>query len=138
MCYNVELSVNILKHNDMYKLTELINHYVENQKCLNCYEDYEFENNLHYKRTNKVVTINFENDDNFNITKFIKNIKNIHGIHVESIYNDNSNSLLYASKYYLDFMVDKHIANSYRSNRRTRSYSEDDIKILKELNKNIN
>jgi len=138
MGYTIEISVNILKQNDNKDhIEEIITNYMEIYNHISFYENYEFENNFHFTRNHKVMTIQFDHDENIIISQFIKKIKNIYGIHIESVYNDSSKSLLYASQYYLNFMMDKYLAKKYKLNKRTRSYSEGDVIILKELYKNI-
>jgi hypothetical protein len=81
--------------------------------------------------------LNFQNyDDNIQyIVKFLKIIKNIKGIYIESIYDDDTNNILFASKFYLTQMMDKHIAKMYKLNKRQRSLSEDDTLIMNTMQK---
>jgi hypothetical protein len=135
MGYDIEVSFNIVKHSSVTELQNIIQKIANESICKFFYQDYEFENNTQYKRNHSLFTINFDSEFIHNFIYFIKNIKKIDGIYIESIYDDNVNILLYASKYYQTQLMDKHLAKNYKVNKRTRSYSEDHISILSELDK---
>jgi hypothetical protein len=59
------------------------------------------------------------------------------GLYIEMIYDEEINRILYASKYYQTQKMDKYIVKDYNSNKRKRSYSEDDTLILDAINKKI-
>jgi hypothetical protein len=69
------------------------------------------------------------------IIKFLKKIRTIKGIYVESIYDNDTNNILFASKFYITQMMDKHIAKMYNLNKRERSYSEDETLIMNIMQK---
>ena len=101
--------------------------------CNGFYKLYEFEKNLSQDRNHIIINVNFDNITQF--TQFIKKIKKLKGIYIEIIYNDSvKTDILYASPYYLTTM-DKYLSNSYKKNRRERSYSEDETIILDEIKK---
>jgi hypothetical protein len=129
MGYNIEVSFNVLKHN-VSETKELISNIALENGCENYYNEYEFEKNLRYNRNHCVFTIIFQDYNIDNIVQFLKKMKNLKGIYVESIYDDDRNNMLFASNLYLSQFMDKHIAKVYKLNKRERSYSEDDIKIL--------
>jgi len=131
MGYNIEVSFNALKHNISETQDLIVSIAIENG-CNYYYNDFEFENNLRYNRNHCVITLNFQNYDSDidYIVKFLKIIKNIKGIYIESIYDNATNNILFASKFYLTQMMDKHIAKMYKLNKRERSYSEDDTLIM--------
>jgi len=135
MGYNIEVSFNALKHNITETQDLIINKALENG-CNHYYNDYEFEKNLCYDRNHCVMTLFFQNNDcNIDyIVKFIKIIKNIKGIYIESIYDNDNNNILFASKFYLTQMMDKHIAKMFKLNKRKRTYSEDDTIIMNTMN----
>jgi hypothetical protein len=136
MGYNIEVSFNTLKHN-ISETKELIIKIAVENGCNYYYNDFEFENNLRYNRNHCVITLSFQ-DYNYDIdyvVKFLKIIKNIKGIYVESIYDNDTSNILFASKFYLTQMMDKHIAKIYKLNRRNRSYSEDDTLIINVMQK---
>jgi hypothetical protein len=136
MGYNIEVSFNALKQNISETRDLIISIAVENG-CNYYYNDFEFENNLCYNRNHCVITLNFQNY-NCNIdyiVKFLKIIRNIKGIYVESIYDNDTNNILFASKFYITQMMDKHIAKIYNLNKRLRSYSEDETLIMNIMQK---
>jgi hypothetical protein len=135
MGYDIEVSFNIVKHGSVTELQNIIQKIANESICKFFYQDYEFENNTQYKRNHSLFTINFDSEFIHNFIYFIKNIKKIGGVYIESIYDDNINILLYASKYYQTQLMDKNLAKNYKVNKRTRSYSEDHISILSELDK---
>jgi hypothetical protein len=136
MGYNIEISFNTLKHNISETRERIINIAVDNG-CNYYYNDFEFENNLRYNRNHCVITINFQNySNNINyILKFLKIIRNMNGIYIESIYDNDSNNILFASKFYLTQMMNKDISKMYKINKRERSYSEDDTLIINTMQK---
>jgi hypothetical protein len=139
MGYNIEVSFNTLKHNISETKELIIAKAIENG-CDDYYNDFEFENNLCYNRNHCIITLNFQNY-NCNIdyiVKFLRIIKSIKGIYIESIYDNDTNNILFASKFYITQMMDKHIAKMYKQNKRTRSYSEDYTIIINTMQKNEN
>jgi len=136
MGYNIEISFNALKHNISETQQLIIDKALENG-CNYYSHNFEFENNLRYNRNHCIIILTFQNYDNNidYIVKFLKIIRNIKGIYVESIYDNDTNNMLFASKFYLTQMMDKHIAKMYKLNKRERSYSEDDVAIMKIMNK---
>ena len=67
--------------------------------------------------------------------KFLKYIKNNKQTYLESIYNDDTNMLLYASNYYITQKMDKYLAKEFKLEKRKRSYSEDETLILDTIKK---
>jgi hypothetical protein len=134
MAYNIEVSFSVFKRNT---LSNWIKNTAYEFGCSSFQEDYEMD----IERSQCVLRIQFDNQENDNdisyFLSFIKNIKKIPNVHIESIYTsdlDTEVNILYASSYYLTIM-DKHIALMYRLNRRKRSYSEDDSKIVELFNR---
>lgn len=134
MGYNIEVSFNALKHNISETRDLVINTALEND-CETYYSDYEFEKNIRYNRNHCVVTIIFQDNSIDEVVKFLKKIKTIKGIYIESICDNDTNNILFASSLYVSQWMDKHIAKIYKMNKRDRSYSEDDIKILNTIQK---
>ena len=137
MGYNIEVSFNALKQNISETQDLIITTALENG-CNYYNNDFEFENNLRYNRNHCVITLTFQNYEGSDIdyiVKFLKIIKNLKGIYIESIYDDDTNNILFASKFYLTQMMDKHIAKMYKLNKRKRSYSEDDTMIMNIMEK---
>jgi len=132
MGYNVELSFNILKQSSISNFIKSVVDVAENNGCKNYYYNCEFNNDIYQQRNHYVLIFDFENEIFENFLNFIKNIKKIRNLNIEIIY-ENNNVILYASSYYLSKMMDKQIAKNYKKNKRERSYSEDEILVLNEV-----
>jgi hypothetical protein len=134
MGYNIEVSFNVLKHN-IHETQDLIITIALENGCETYYSDYEFEKNLRYNRNHCVFTFIFQDYNIDDIVKFLKKMKTLKGIYIESICDNDTNKMLFASSLYVSQWMDKHIAKVYKMNKRERSYSEDDIKILNTIQK---
>jgi hypothetical protein len=55
------------------------------------------------------------------------------GLYIELIYDEDTNSILYASQYYITQKMDKFSAKNFKSKKRERSYSDDENMILKSV-----
>ena len=132
MGYNIEVSFNVLKQSNISELEDKIINIATENGCNDYYDNYEFERNCQYQRNHYVITVHFSNNVHL-IVKFLKNIKKIKGLNIETIYRDETHDLLYASRYYITQMMDKHLAKKYKSNKKEKTYSEDDIMILSTL-----
>jgi hypothetical protein len=130
MGYNIEVSFNTLKHTCVMETRDMIINLAYENGCNYCYDSFEFINKQYETRTHNVITVNFQEYNIIQIVKFLKLIKDIKGIYIESVFDDDSEELLFASKYYLTQMIDKHFVDKYKVNKRERSYSEDDTIIL--------
>jgi flavorubredoxin len=67
--------------------------------------------------------------------KFLNNMSKINGLYIESIYNETTHSILYASTYFLTQKMDKYIAKQFKNEKRNRSYSDDENMILNSISK---
>lgn len=138
MGYNVEVSFNILKHSSVTELQEFVKEQAHSCGCKSCYEDYEYETNVQFKRNHCIMVTNFDETNTLYFIDFLKNIKSVPYLYIECIYDDTNNSILYASSYYLTQKMDKHFSKKWKTEKRKRSYSEDDIMILNEVEKKQN
>ena len=134
MGYNIEVSFNMLKHTNVSEMEQTIISLAKKCNCTFFYSYCEMEKYVAVQRNHMVITIHFENNMD-HLLIFLHNIKKRKGIFIESIYNEETNQLLYASQYYLTIM-DKFLSKNYQTNKRTRSYSEDETMILNEIDKN--
>lgn len=134
MGYNIEVSFNIFKNSNVTELEGYIISIAKTCECNFFYSNCEMEKNLHIQRNHTVITINFDDKNMQQLLKFLNSIKKIKGIYIESIYNENTNGIIYASQYYLTLM-DKNSCKTYKLTKRERSYSEDDTLILNEIDK---
>jgi hypothetical protein len=130
MGYNIEISFNMSNHFNVTEFKKEITDLALNNNCDHYYYLYEMEGNTKIPRNHCVIVINFNDEDTFCCSRFIKIIKKIKGIHIECIYDDNIEcNLLYASKYYLT-TIDKSNVIKYNKNKRERSLSDNDKVIL--------
>jgi hypothetical protein len=130
MGYNIEVSFNTLKHTCVMETRDMILNLAREKGCESCYYTFEFINDKYETRTHAVITVNFQEYNINEVVEFLKTVKQIKGIYIESIYDDNIEQLLFASQYYLTQMMDKDLVVKYKVNKRERSYSEDDTIIL--------
>jgi len=137
MGYNIEVSFNILKNRNVTELEDAIISMAKDCDCSFHYSNCEMGKNQAIQRNHMVITLVFDQSKLKAILQFIKDMKRTKGIYIESIFNEETNGMIYASQYYLTLM-DKHLSKTYQSNKRERSYSEEDISILKEVEKRKN
>jgi len=130
MGYNIEVSFNVLKNSSVTELLELVKAYAEDCGCNYCYEDYEYETNVQFKRNHCIITICFLQYDLFYLLKFLKFIRSKKELYMESIYDDDSRKLLYASQYYITQKMNRLNGKVFKKERRERSYSDDENMIL--------
>ena len=81
------------------------------------------------------MSISFSQSKMNNMIEFLNNIRNTNGLYIELIYHEGSNSILYASQYFLTQKMDKYAAKKFKIEKRERSYSDDEIMILKAVSK---
>jgi hypothetical protein len=125
MTYQIEVSFNISKHTN---ITEMKNNVIDLGRYCHC-EQY-FEHDIEYHHSGQVnVIFSFLFTDICGFIQFIKGLKKITGTHIEIIYNEDLNNILYASKYYQTRKMEKFQQKLYLQQRK-RSYSEDEMKIL--------
>jgi hypothetical protein len=132
MGYNIEVSFNILKTGN---IQESVSDYATECGCEYLYQDYEFENKVQFQRRHCIITAKFSPANMENLLKFLKFVKTTDGLYLESIFDDDSNNILYASQYYLTQQMDKGKAKEFAIEKRKRSYSEDETLILHTIKK---
>ena len=130
MGYNIEISFNVLKNSSILKLLEEIRMKANEHECENFYQDYEFENKVQFQRRHCLIMIEFSQENVKNMIDFLNIIKKNNKLYIELIYNEDNHSILYASQYFMTQKMDKHAAKKFKSEKRERSYSEDEIDIL--------
>jgi hypothetical protein len=135
MGYNIELSFNIFKNSGITEIQNSIKELAIKYNCNDCYENYEYETNVQYKRQHCIMTANFENSNINYLVEFLKNINKREGLNIELVYDEEINKILYASTYYQTQKMDKKCSKEYTTHRRERSYSEDDTLILDAIHK---
>jgi hypothetical protein len=135
MGYIVEISVNTHKHNNVTAMRKMLEKIANNCKLYSTF--HKIENNELYKRTHYFITMEFESGKS-NILKFIKLIKSMGGVNIELVYNDFTKTLLYGSKYYLNFITNTPGTIQYNNAKLRRSFSENDLDVLKKFYIKIN
>jgi hypothetical protein len=134
MGYNIEVSFNVLKQSNVGEVKDHIIDLAIEKGCEFYFEDFEFEKNRQYQRNHCVITLHFSSGID-SVVQFLKIIHKTKGVFIETIFQDENSQLLYASRYYITQMMDKHIAKKYQIRRKERSYSEDDTLILQSIQK---
>ena len=135
MGYFIETSFNIIKTSKFLKVKETIVNLAKNHNIEFSYNNYEImgKNRVIY-RNHYVMSFLF-NDDEKNITGFIRGIKNMKNINIECIGYDNCIfKLMYASKKYLNIM-EKCKAIEYLQKRKENTLYKNNSCIMKELMK---
>lgn len=130
----MEVSFNILKNKNVSELEHFLISLAKENKSSLSYSTIEMDNSTFMQRNHNVITSIFKDENSKDLVKYIKTIKKIKGIYIESIYHEDTNELIYASNYYLTIM-DKILSKNYQLNKRKRSYSEDETIMMEELNK---
>jgi len=134
MGYLIELSFNINKVSNFIQTKEMILKIAEKYNKTFSYNNYEIMGkNRTIFRNHYVMTYLF--DDENDIVKFIKQIKLMKYIYIESISYDNCVfKMMYASKKYLNIM-DKNKAKEYLEKKRNNTLFKSDSVIMKEMYK---
>ena len=116
MSYRIELSFDLRKTKNILEMKKKIRDLALKNKKEICFFSYEMMgHNRTINRSHVVGTLYFSEESH--IINFIKNIKKIPGIYIESVGIDNIKFILiYASKKYLNFM-DKDKAKDYLNDR---------------------
>lgn len=135
MGYNIEVSFNIRKVSSVTELQESVKNLADKCGCCYYYEDYEFETHSQFNRNHCLITINFSQTAILSLLEFLKFIRSKNELYLETIYDEKTNTFLYASQYYITQKMDKGCAKIFIKERRKRSYSEDENMILNTIKK---
>ena len=130
MGYNIEVSFNILQNGSVTKLVDELKESAKECNCEYFYEDYEFENKVQFQRRHCLISVTFPQENINNMIEFLNKIRKNNGIYIELIYNEDNNSILYASQYFITQKMDKFAAKDFKIQKRKRSYSDDENMIL--------
>ena len=135
MGYNIEVSINLLRHTNISEIKKEIADYALDYDCNYYYYLYEMEGGCRIPRNHCIMVINFDDDQIFNCASFLKLIKRIKTLHIECIYDDDIVcKLIYASQYYQTTM-EKDKAIKYNKFKRERSLSDNEKMILEQVSK---
>jgi hypothetical protein len=135
MVYNIEISFNILKNGSVTKLLEEVREFAENCYCEDFYEEYEFENKVQFQRRHCLISVRFLHENLNNMIEFLNRIRKYSGLYIELIYDEKSNSILYASQYFISQKMNKYTAKYFKTQKQKRSYSDDENMILNVISK---
>tara|TARA_B110001454_G_C12659711_1_gene409031 strand:- start:17 stop:430 length:414 start_codon:yes stop_codon:yes gene_type:complete len=133
MVYLIELSVNLHNAINLSNIQYLLVTKAEECNMETYYKTYEFMgNNRNIYRNHCIITFNFA-DDKKSIVSFIKYVKTLSNVYIESVGYDNfTYKLMYASKKYLNIM-EKGQAQKYLEERKNGELYEQDSIILKAI-----
>ena len=135
MGFLIELSFNINKVSNFIKTKQMILKIAEKYNKTFSYNNHEIMGkNRTIFRNHYVMTYLFEDNEN-DIAKFVKQIKLMKHINIESISYDNCVfKMMYASKKYLNIM-EKDKAKEYLEKKRNNTLFKSDSVIMKEIYK---
>lgn len=140
MGYTIEISFSIIKQSSIDEAQNVIIDLAREHYCNFYYVDFEMENEYNNKRNHCVITVNFENSNINDMNLFLKDVKHIYkknDYYIETIYNDETNKYIYASKYYLICNTNKSFTKEYFINKKSKKYSDEEKSILKALGKSL-
>ena len=126
MVFSISIVINIKNQSSHYFLENLLYEAAENCNMLSLYNDHEIEGiNKHIKKHNSIICIEFEiQNELINFIKFVKTIKQLE---IESIYKNNS--ILFASEKYLNsvntMLYDKNeLKKTIKENHQQEQYKD--------------
>jgi hypothetical protein len=133
MGYNIEISVDMAKHPDFSRFKSEIVDFALDSGCDHYYYLYEMEGGGQRKRNHCIIVVNFNDDEIFSCSNFLKRIRKMKELHIECIYEDSLIcKLIYASQFYQTKM-DREKVTKYNKFKRERSLSENERLLLNQL-----
>ena len=143
MGYNIEISINMLKHANITEVKREIVDIALDLDCTYYYYIYEYEDRIKFPRNHCIIVVNFDSENNennenndkmFKCARFLKIVKKMKDLYIECIYDDDILCrLIYASAYYLK-NVERDKAIKYSKYKKERSYSEEERVLLSSMN----
>ena len=135
MCYSLEISLNLNKHfcgetlrRDLVLKANLLN-------CDDVYWNYEIEGRRTVEKNICIITVEYSVLSD--AIKFLRFLKMRNTYYVESIYNQYSQKLIYASKNYIKTM-DKYKANEYKKLKKLETnFDDNENELLRAIKKQI-
>lgn len=126
MIFSISIIIKLKNDKNHFFLESIVNEAAENCNKINLYKDHEVEGiNKHIKKHNLIIIIEFEiQNDLINFIKFIKTIKELQ---IESIYINNT--ILFATDKYLNsvntMLHDKNeLIKTIKSNQQQERYKD--------------
>uniref|UniRef100_A0A6C0LDW0 Uncharacterized protein n=1 Tax=viral metagenome TaxID=1070528 RepID=A0A6C0LDW0_9ZZZZ len=133
MGYNIDISIDMVKHPDLSGLKKEITDFAIDSGCGHYYYLYEIEGGGQRKRNHCIIVVNFDDESIFDCAYFLKKIKKNKDLHIECIYEDSIVcKLIYASRFYQTTM-DRDKAIRYNKFKRERSLSDNEKTLLDEI-----
>lgn len=133
MGYNIDISIDMVKHPDLSGLKKEITDFAIDSGCGFYYYLYEMEGGGQRKRNHCIIVVNFDDESIFECAYFLKIIKKNKDLHIECIYEDSVVcKLIYASRFYQTTM-DRDKAIRYNKFKRERSLSDNEKTLLNEV-----
>jgi hypothetical protein len=113
MGYIIELSFDFFKNGSLIELLNNVRFCAENCFCDDFYEDYEFDTHTQIQRRHCVITVNFSHEKSNNMIEFLNDIRKKDGLYIEVIYDENIDSIIYASQYFITQKMSKYVVKQY-------------------------
>jgi hypothetical protein len=135
MGYEIEMSIDIRKERNISNIMTNATSIAYTHECDKHYRFTDYEGNRRkIKRNSYVMIFCFQEEKFNNMANFLKEViaKYKKKIQIESIYEIEHNNLIYASSYYMD-LIEKEQKDNYKHRRQTRSFSETDYFILRDI-----
>lgn len=132
MGYNVDLSVNTLKHTNFSEIENIIQNAAKLYNCNTIYLMTEEDGTRKIPRYHCIYVINFLDNNFDNFIKFLKFIKQYKLSYIECIYDDNIYKLLYASTFYLH-NIDKSTSNKYKQFIKEKKFTSNETILLQQF-----
>ena len=132
MGYIIEVSMNVLKNSNSTEIETIINDTANLYNCDKIYMLSEEDGTIKIPRYHNVFIITFLENNYENLIKFIKYIKHYKQVYIESIYNEISYNLIYASAFYLK-NINKDIGKKYKNFIQQGLFTNIEALIIKEF-----
>tara|TARA_B100001093_G_C26364045_1_gene815804 strand:+ start:242 stop:664 length:423 start_codon:yes stop_codon:yes gene_type:complete len=134
MGYEIEISYDLKKQKNVTNLLGNLVSCAESNECSNYFQYSECEGSIKKMKKRCIFVFYFDDEKFVNMSEFLKVVVNKYKkrLYVDSIYEIENNNLIYASPYYMKLM-EKDQQDNYKERRKTRSYSDTDYYILREI-----
>jgi hypothetical protein len=135
MGYEIEMSLDLRKERNVISVMNGAMEIAENNECDRYFQFSECEGEVRrLKRKSQVIVFCFDDDKFTEMSNFLKDVidKYKKKLFIESIYDIDRHSLIYASSYYMSIM-EKEQKDDYKHRRTTRSFSDTDYYILRDI-----
>ena len=137
MGYEIEMSFDLRKQKNISSLLDATIELAENNNCERHFKFTECEGKVRKRRQSYVLVFCFDEERFNEMTNFLKEVikRYKQKICIESISEIEKQNLIYASPYYMELMEkeQKEQKDEYKHRRQTRSFSETDYFILRDI-----